>query len=331
MALNDGIASNMYHGVLIGSDIHLSHLFYVDDVIILSDWNQNDMKNITRILNIFYTASGLKINFNKSNVFGVGVSNSEVVSMAACTGCEADSFPLSYLGLPIGSNMSRIANCHESSKKLSWVKWSNILASFDNGGLGVGSLSAFNRALLLKWRWRLFDFSNSLWVQVIKAFHGNEADRLPNRLNLSSRGLDIDSISCMVCNGHVESNDHIFFTCDTTVAISNLVRSWIDLPLLSFLSCEDWTNWFDSCHVSKDKKSRMYSIFATTCWSLWRFRNNTTFNSHSMRKCDIFDFIRNVSFSWLKYRGGVNQVIDWVTGLIGLGLSGYRVRSRGLL
>nr|GEW90446.1 RNA-directed DNA polymerase, eukaryota [Tanacetum cinerariifolium] len=76
----------------------------------LSSENQNDMENITRILNIFYIASGLKINFHKSNVFGVGVSKSEVVSMAACTGCEAGSFPFSYLGLPIGSNMSRIAN-----------------------------------------------------------------------------------------------------------------------------------------------------------------------------------------------------------------------------
>nr|GEX14101.1 RNA-directed DNA polymerase, eukaryota, reverse transcriptase zinc-binding domain protein [Tanacetum cinerariifolium] len=268
---------------------------------------------------------------------------------------------------------------HEISKKLLWVKWSNTPASFDKGGLGVGSLSAFNKVLLLKWRWHLFNFLNSLWVQdccrpitmgrsktefdnlIIDisnmgiedlvesdtcvwslsnddSFSVNSVrkhidehflpslfpctrwykmipkkvnvfmwrmllDRLPNRLNLSSRGLDIDSISCMVCNGHVESNDHIFFTCNTAVAIWNLVRSWIDLPLPSFLSCEDWTNWFDSWHVSKDKKRRMYSIFAATCWTLWRFRNNITFNSHSMRKCDIFDFIRNVSFSWLKYRG----------------------------
>nr|GEY74928.1 BTB/POZ fold [Tanacetum cinerariifolium] len=55
---------------------------------------------------------------------------------------------------------------HESSKKLSWVKWSNTLDSFDKGGLGVGSISAFNKALLLKWRWRLFNFLNSLWVQL---------------------------------------------------------------------------------------------------------------------------------------------------------------------
>nr|GEW99219.1 RNA-directed DNA polymerase, eukaryota [Tanacetum cinerariifolium] len=53
--------------------------------------------------------------------------------------------------------------------------------------------------------------------------------------------------------------------------------------LPSFLSCEDWTNWFDYWHVSKDKKSRMYSIFAATCWTLWRFKNNIAFNSHSMR------------------------------------------------
>ncbi|GKE38873.1 RNA-directed DNA polymerase, eukaryota, reverse transcriptase zinc-binding domain protein [Tanacetum coccineum] len=35
-------------------------------------------------------------------------------------------------------------------------------------------------------------------------------DRLPHRLNLSSRGLDIDSIMCLVYNELVESNSHVF-------------------------------------------------------------------------------------------------------------------------
>ncbi|GJU29578.1 RNA-directed DNA polymerase, eukaryota, reverse transcriptase zinc-binding domain protein [Tanacetum coccineum] len=157
MALNDGLAANMFHGVKVGSPVR--------------------------------------------------VSCNEVEIMASYTGCEAAFFPFTYLGLPNGSNMSRIANwqplidrfkarlsgwkasflsigCRltliksvlgslgnyylsifkvpetvvksfeslrasffwgssEDFKKLAWVKWSNILASLDKGGLGVGSLKAF--------------------------------------------------------------------------------------------------------------------------------------------------------------------------------------------
>ncbi|GJV09941.1 putative reverse transcriptase domain-containing protein [Tanacetum coccineum] len=63
----------------------------------------------------------------------------------------------------------------EDSKKLAWVKWSNILASLDKGGIGVGSLKAFNMSLLLMWRLRLFHNLNALWVHVVKTIHGDEA------------------------------------------------------------------------------------------------------------------------------------------------------------
>ncbi|GJX12855.1 RNA-directed DNA polymerase, eukaryota, reverse transcriptase zinc-binding domain protein [Tanacetum coccineum] len=63
----------------------------------------------------------------------------------------------------------------DDSRKLAWVKWSNILASLDKGGLGIGSLKAFNLSLLLKWRWRPFQNPDVLWVRVVKAIHGEEA------------------------------------------------------------------------------------------------------------------------------------------------------------
>ncbi|GKE76762.1 RNA-directed DNA polymerase, eukaryota, reverse transcriptase zinc-binding domain protein, partial [Tanacetum coccineum] len=68
-----------------------------------------------------------------------------------------------------------VKHCSEDSKKLAWIKWSNILASLDKGGLGIGSLKVFNMSLLLKWRWRLFHNPNALWVHVVKAIHGDEA------------------------------------------------------------------------------------------------------------------------------------------------------------
>nr|GEY93480.1 putative RNA-directed DNA polymerase, eukaryota, reverse transcriptase zinc-binding domain protein [Tanacetum cinerariifolium] len=215
MALNDGIASNVFHEVRICSNIHLSHHFYADNVIILSYWNQNDMENITRILNIFYIASGLKINFHKSNVFGVEVSNSEVVSMAACTGCEAANL------LSIGGRLTLIKSVlgslvtKASSKKLSWVKWSNTLASFGKGGLGVGSLSIDLGGCQTSGTWAkivgtinhlhcgIIDYSTlktikiASLVNVFLMVHGNEIgvglllweDPRPNLITLSSTFL----------------------------------------------------------------------------------------------------------------------------------------------
>ncbi|GKE31065.1 hypothetical protein Tco_1450387 [Tanacetum coccineum] len=68
------------------------------------------MDNIIRILNIFYLASGLRININKSNLYRVGVSHSEVETMGAGSGCSPSYLPFSYLGQPIGLNMSHISN-----------------------------------------------------------------------------------------------------------------------------------------------------------------------------------------------------------------------------
>lgn len=40
------------------------------------------------------------------------------------------------------------------SRKIARVKWERILNSFEEGGLNVGSLQAFNLGLLGKWWWR---------------------------------------------------------------------------------------------------------------------------------------------------------------------------------
>nr|GEX27808.1 hypothetical protein [Tanacetum cinerariifolium] len=55
---------------------------------------------------VFYLVSGLKINIQKSNVYGIWVLDVDVSSIASISGCTSGSFPFTYLGLHIGSNMS---------------------------------------------------------------------------------------------------------------------------------------------------------------------------------------------------------------------------------
>ncbi|GJZ06331.1 RNA-directed DNA polymerase, eukaryota, reverse transcriptase zinc-binding domain protein [Tanacetum coccineum] len=58
------------------------------------------------------------------------------------------------------------------TRKMVWIQWENILASKNNGGLGVASFYSTNRALLFKWIWRFFNDGSSLWSRFIKAING---------------------------------------------------------------------------------------------------------------------------------------------------------------
>ncbi|GKA17069.1 hypothetical protein Tco_0696906, partial [Tanacetum coccineum] len=60
-----------------------------------------------------------------------------------------------------------------NKRKPIWVKWSEVLASKEKGGLGVLSFFALNRALMFKWVWRFHSQNDSLWARVIRGIHGD--------------------------------------------------------------------------------------------------------------------------------------------------------------
>jgi len=61
------------------------------------------------ILNCFELASGLKVNFQKSSVGGIGCNNLLLQSFAAVLNCVTMKTPFKYLGMLVGE-------CHRRSK-----------------------------------------------------------------------------------------------------------------------------------------------------------------------------------------------------------------------
>ncbi|GJV21347.1 hypothetical protein Tco_1370367 [Tanacetum coccineum] len=68
-------------------------------------------------------------------------------------------------------------------KKITWAAWDNLFASKKNGGLGVSSFHAHNRALLLKWVWRFVSQDGSLWFRVIRALYGSSIGSHPTHMS----------------------------------------------------------------------------------------------------------------------------------------------------
>ncbi|GKD63991.1 kinase-like domain, beta-lactamase/transpeptidase-like protein [Tanacetum coccineum] len=106
--VKDAVDRGIFNGVDVGREkIVVSHLQYADDTIFFGEWNKQNTINLMCIMKGFEKVSGLKVNLNKSRVYGVGVSRGEVKDMARCMRCSVGELPITYLGLPVGVCMRR--------------------------------------------------------------------------------------------------------------------------------------------------------------------------------------------------------------------------------
>nr|GEU33284.1 hypothetical protein [Tanacetum cinerariifolium] len=185
------IDAGMFTGVMIDSSVMISHLFYADDTVFIGEWSQKNFKGIMYMLHCFSILSGLSINIMKSHLLGVGIPSSQVLEAASSMGCLVMKAPFKYLGVNVGGNSALVKSWDETinklmmrlskwnffngaqddERKIACVKWAKVLASKKYRGLGVSSFYALNRALLLKWVWRLLSRDLSLWSRYIYASH----------------------------------------------------------------------------------------------------------------------------------------------------------------
>nr|GEX46885.1 protein kinase-like domain, beta-lactamase/transpeptidase-like protein [Tanacetum cinerariifolium] len=144
------VEKGIFRGVVVGANkVKVSYLQYAGDTIFFGEWNKENAKSLICILKCFEEVSSLKVNYNKSKIYDIGVNEGDITDMARWTGCCIREFPFTYLGLPIGENMRRVST------------WGPVLPR------------AKFLALLGKWWWRFRGEGTSLWVRVIKSIHEN--------------------------------------------------------------------------------------------------------------------------------------------------------------
>nr|GEU75251.1 RNA-directed DNA polymerase, eukaryota [Tanacetum cinerariifolium] len=64
-------------------------------------------------------------------------------------------------------------------------------------------------------------------------------NRLPTRINIMERGIDIPSILCSICNSHQEDVDYLFLHCEVASQIWHKIRIWLDNSFPTFSHVSD--------------------------------------------------------------------------------------------
>ncbi|GJX42379.1 RNA-directed DNA polymerase, eukaryota [Tanacetum coccineum] len=114
---------------------------------------------------------------------------------------------------------------------------------------------------------------------------------LPTRVNLSRRGVLLDSHLCPLCNAAMEDVQHVFFRCDVARVVLRKICRWWDLDWQEICSFSDWDAWFLSFRLSSRLKSILEGVFYVAWWRIWRLRNQLVFDASPPNRSTIFDDI----------------------------------------
>ncbi|GKV28743.1 hypothetical protein SLEP1_g37755 [Rubroshorea leprosula] len=108
--VSSAVEKQLYKGVTVGKEgVSVSHLQFADDTIFFGEASDDNIGAIKSIMRTFELVSGLKINFGKSQLMGIGVEDNWRNKMACRLCCKEGEFPFKYLGIPIGGNHKRVA------------------------------------------------------------------------------------------------------------------------------------------------------------------------------------------------------------------------------
>lgn len=76
---------------------------------------------------------------------------------------------------------------------------------------------------------------NWLVPSTVNVFLSFNLNNIPTRFNLDKRGIDVGSVSCLICDLDVETVNHVFF-CEMTTDLWGLLSRWWELDLHVFSS-----------------------------------------------------------------------------------------------
>ncbi|GKV06257.1 hypothetical protein SLEP1_g18157 [Rubroshorea leprosula] len=81
--------------------VGLTHLCFMDDLLIFTHGSREAVAIIDSILQKFYTISGLKVNYQKFELFCCRISNSTIQCLIESYGFKLGILPVRYLGVPL--------------------------------------------------------------------------------------------------------------------------------------------------------------------------------------------------------------------------------------
>ncbi|GKA60292.1 reverse transcriptase domain, reverse transcriptase zinc-binding domain protein, partial [Tanacetum coccineum] len=380
--MNKAVSNGIFRGVKVGrNNVMVSHLQYADDTTLFGEWNKENAKSLMCILKCLEEVSGLRVNYNKSKLYRIGVNEIELADMVRSMGCGIGEFPFMYLGLSIRENMRRTNAWTPVGEEIDGlgVEFSSSFVGVLRDGrdirfwidrwVGNRRLSdAFPRLFHLDrgregsvmekgawvdgmWRWE-WDWVREIKGRVCKEFDDLmevlqnvivsncrdgwrwvlvedgefkvkeltrlvekkilhvESGRLPVRVKLDRRGIELDSVLCPSCNNVVESCAHSLVTCDLSMSVWEKIFRWWKMGTVNALSIDEFFSSLGNVNVPVAFSRVWQAVIWTTGYHNWKEKNARVFGNKISSTNKTVQDVQIKSFEWIVRRSNKFKDVD---------------------
>jgi hypothetical protein len=129
--VNRAASSNLLIAPIPQPDEDFPIVQYADDIMLIMQEDARQLFFLKSLLASFAESTSLKVNYSKSQMLSINVSQEKLERLANTFGCSIDSFPFTYLDLPMGTTkprmedltpiMDRVERCLSGSPTWLWL------------------------------------------------------------------------------------------------------------------------------------------------------------------------------------------------------------------
>jgi hypothetical protein len=94
--------------IQVGYTLDFPIIEYANDTLLIMEACPQQLLVLKAILNIFADSTSLKVNYSKSNMIPINMSQERLNHLVATFNCQAGSLPFTYLGLPLSNSKPTI-------------------------------------------------------------------------------------------------------------------------------------------------------------------------------------------------------------------------------
>lgn len=138
--------------------------------------------------------------------------------------------------------------------------------------------------------------------------------RLPSKVNLEKRGVQVGNTNCPICNLSEEKEEHTFFDCYVAKELIKFIGKWWQLDT-SCIDCLDaFIDWPRLVGLNEKKGEFLLGAIYTCLWIIWKIRNDVIFRGKDVKELDYIPMqLAGMSFFWIKHRSKERKTsLQWM-------------------